>query len=63
MTLPNLGAAAIDEAAGKYIFVGNDPFVVCITNYLYLLDIGTGVVLSQKPPSRMRTVHHDNQQL
>jgi gliding motility-associated-like protein len=49
MDLPNLGAAAIDEAAGKYIFVGNDPFVACITNYLYLVDIGTGVVLSKKP--------------
>jgi gliding motility-associated-like protein len=49
MTLPDLGAAAIDEAAGKYIFVGNDPFVVCVTNYLYLVDIGTGVVLSKKP--------------
>jgi gliding motility-associated-like protein len=49
MTLPDLGAAAIDEAAGKYIFVGNDDFPACISNYLYLVDIGTGVVLLKRP--------------
>ena len=49
MTLPDLGAAAIDEAAGKYVFVGNDDFPACISNYLYVVDISTGVVLLKKP--------------
>ena len=39
---------SIDEQAGKYIFVGTDPPTVdCFSNYLYVLDINSGAVLSK----------------
>jgi gliding motility-associated-like protein len=48
MTLPTgLGAVTIDEAAGKYIFLGQDPPSGCINNYLYVLDINSGAILAK----------------
>jgi len=48
MTLPSgLGTVTIDETAGKYIFLGTDPPSACIYNNLYVLDIGTGAILSK----------------
>lgn len=48
MTLPSgLGTVTIDETAGKYIFLGSDPPSACINNYLYVLDIGLGSILSK----------------
>ena len=52
-TLPPLSgfpipATAIDENAGKYIFVGSDNDVTgCVANYLFVVDIQTGAVLSK----------------
>jgi gliding motility-associated-like protein len=41
---------SIDEQAGKYIFMGTDPpSVTCFSNYLYVLDIHSGAVLSKTP--------------
>jgi gliding motility-associated-like protein len=41
---------SIDELAGKYIFMGTDPPTVdCFSNYLYVLDIHSGAVLSKTP--------------
>lgn len=46
--LPQIYAYAIDEKAGKYIFLGSDPSSSgCISNYLYTLDINTGAILSR----------------
>ncbi len=48
MTLPSgLGTVTIDEAAGKYIFLGTDPPSACINNYLYVLDVNSGAILSK----------------
>lgn len=48
MILPSgLGAVTIDEAAGKYIFLGQDPPSGCINNYLYVLDINSGAILAK----------------
>lgn len=48
--VPEMGTFAIDEAAGKYIFVGADPpSSACINKSLYVLDISTGNVLSRTP--------------
>jgi gliding motility-associated-like protein len=48
MTLPSgLGTVTIDEAAGKYIFLGADPPSACINNYLYVLDVNSGAILSK----------------
>jgi gliding motility-associated-like protein len=48
MTLPSsLGTVTMDETAGKYIFLGSDPPSGCINNYLYVIDIGTGAILSK----------------
>ena len=39
---------SIDEQSGKYIFVGTDlPTASCFSNYLYVLDIYSGAVLSK----------------
>ncbi len=41
---------SIDEQAGKYIFMGTDPPTVdCFSNYLYVLDIQSGAILSKTP--------------
>ncbi len=38
----------IDEAAGKFIFVGSDSSAgQCFSDYLYVLDLNTGAVLSK----------------
>lgn len=48
MSLPSgLGTVTIDQSAGKYIFLGTDPPSACINNYLYVLDISTGAILSK----------------
>jgi gliding motility-associated-like protein len=48
LTLPGVNAYTIDEQAGKYIFLGADPpGPACISNYLYVLDINTGVIISR----------------
>jgi gliding motility-associated-like protein len=49
MSLPQIYTMAIDEAAGKYIFVGSDQITGCISNFLYIVDINTGIVLSKRP--------------
>jgi gliding motility-associated-like protein len=42
-----VGTYTIDEAAGKFIFVGSGPAVgQCFSDYLYVLDVNTGAVLS-----------------
>ena len=47
MSIPQIGTYTIDEAAGKYIFVGTIPGVsACIDNILYVLDISSGSVLN-----------------
>ncbi len=41
-------AYGVDEADGKYFFVGTDPVgSPCVNNYLYALDVGTGAVLER----------------
>ncbi len=48
LSLPQINAYAIDESGGKYIFVGADPpSSACINNYLYVIDIPTGAILSK----------------
>jgi gliding motility-associated-like protein len=48
LTLPGVNAYTIDEKAGKYIFLGADPpGPACISNYLYVLDINTGAIISR----------------
>ncbi|HEV3412965.1 MAG TPA: gliding motility-associated C-terminal domain-containing protein [Puia sp.] len=48
MSLPSgLGTVTIDEVAGKYIFLGQDPPSACINNYLYVLDINSGAILAR----------------
>ncbi len=48
MSLPSgLGTVTVDEAAGKYIFLGEDPPSACINNYLYVLDINSGAILAK----------------
>ena len=50
LTLPQLNQLyvyTIDENAGKYIFLASDPPTsLCFSDYLYVLDINTGAVLS-----------------
>jgi gliding motility-associated-like protein len=46
-SIPGINAACIDENAGKYIYVGNDPgSSPCHTEHLLVLDIVTGNILS-----------------
>ena len=46
--LPQLHAYAVDEKAGKYMFVGKDPPPsACTLNYLYVLDLASGAILSK----------------
>jgi gliding motility-associated-like protein len=48
LSLPQINAYTIDEAGGKFIFVGADPpSSACINNYLYVLDIATGATLTR----------------
>ncbi len=48
MSIPSgLGTVTIDEAAGKYIFLGEDTPSACINNYLYVLDINSGAILAK----------------
>jgi gliding motility-associated-like protein len=48
LSLPDINAYTIDEVGGKYIFVGEDPpSSACINNYLYVLDLNTGAILSR----------------
>jgi gliding motility-associated-like protein len=48
ISLPSgLGTVTIDEAAAKYIFLGQDPPSACINNYLYVLDINSGAILAR----------------
>jgi gliding motility-associated-like protein len=48
MSLPSgVGTVTIDEAAGKFIFLGEDPPSACINNYLYVLDINSGAILEK----------------
>jgi gliding motility-associated-like protein len=48
MNLSGVGNFTIDEAAGKFIFLGSDANAVqCFSNYLYTLDMNTGAVLSK----------------
>ncbi|MDO6435219.1 gliding motility-associated C-terminal domain-containing protein [Flavitalea sp. BT771] len=48
LSLPYIYAYAIDEASGKYLFVGEDPIsAACINYYFYVVDIHTGAVLSK----------------
>ena len=48
MSLPQISAYSIDEAGGRYFFVAQDTMnVACINNYLYIVDIGTGAILSK----------------
>jgi gliding motility-associated-like protein len=50
MSQTNSGTFTIDEAAGKFIVVGSDAGAVqCFSNYLYVLDLNTGAVLSKSP--------------
>jgi gliding motility-associated-like protein len=43
-----IAATAIDENAGKYIFVASDNEVPgCVANYLFVVDIQTGAILSK----------------
>jgi gliding motility-associated-like protein len=48
LTLPVLNAYTIDEKAGKYIFLGSVQDVDGPSNYLYVLDINTGAILSKQ---------------
>jgi gliding motility-associated-like protein len=46
--IPQVYTYTIDEAAGKYMFVGADlSATVCVKNYLFVLDVSTGNILSQ----------------
>ncbi len=48
LSLPQSNAYTIDEKSGKFIFLGADPpSAACISNYLYVLDINTGSVISK----------------
>jgi gliding motility-associated-like protein len=48
LSLPQSYAYTIDEKSGKFIFLGADPpSAACISNYLYVLDINTGSVISK----------------
>ena len=48
VSLPQLNTYSIDEASGKYFFVATDPpSAACINNYLYIVDISTGAILSK----------------
>ena len=48
LSLPQANAYTIDEKSGRFIFLGADPpSAACISNYLYVLDINTGSVISK----------------
>ena len=47
ISLPQINAYTIDEAAGKYIFVGSTPRASACVNYtLFVLDLSSGSVLN-----------------
>jgi gliding motility-associated-like protein len=62
LSLPYLNAYTIDEISGRYIFLGTDlSSPTCISNYLYVLDINTGAVISKTlyPYAQSATVISD----
>jgi hypothetical protein len=62
LSLPYLNAYTIDETSGRYIFLGMDlSSPACISNYLYVLDINTGAVITKTlyPYAQSATVIRD----
>lgn len=47
LSIPQINTYTIDEAAGKYIFVGSTPGVSACVNYtLYVTDVSSGAVVN-----------------